>query len=731
MSKAKLVFVIHNHQPTGNFDEVFRSATDACYEPFVAALEANPHVKAALHYTGPLLEWLERNSPELLLRVRALAGRGQVEVVGGAWYEPMLCVLPDRDAIGQIRTMRAECVRLFGRAPAGMWLAERVWDPDLPRILAAAGVRYVLLDDTHFRCAGVQDEWVSGWYVTEKAGAAVAVLPIAKQLRYAIPFGAAAGTVETIALRRGEILTYGDDGEKFGVWPGTAEWVWGKGWLRDFFRILGERSDAVETIHPSEAIADRTAMRGRIYLPTASYQEMGEWSLPAAAGRRLIALRSRLERDGLWDDAAPFVRGGIWQNFLAKYPEANRMHKRMLRASRKVQAAVERDPLHPRAIGPDNARARLELYRGQCNCAYWHGLFGGLYLPHLRSAVQSHLIRAEAMVDPCPEPRVSREDWDLDGADEVIIESAALTVIVKPHISGALEAFDIRERAFDPLDTLARRPEVYHADVAEAAERARAGAALGGRPLPPREAVAEAVNGQPASIHDRVRKADARLPDLLRYDDLPKLCLLDRILPPDASFDAWDGGALRAVVEPTAFAYSVERSEAGPAPAVGMRAAVASPWGPLDVTKAISLDPADRALDVRWTIAPAGGGPAGPARFATGLTINLPGGSDPMRGYAFDEPQFAVADRDRALASRGALPGVRRFRMIDGRLQFEIAFAADPCADLWRRPVETVSQSEEGFEAVFQGSDILIAWPLDIPPGGRASFGLRIGVALR
>ena len=89
-TRTRLVFVIHSHQPTGNFDDVFESASDACYEPFVGALEQHPHVRAGLHYSGPLLEWFERHRPELLERIRGLVERGQVEIVGGAWFEPML-----------------------------------------------------------------------------------------------------------------------------------------------------------------------------------------------------------------------------------------------------------------------------------------------------------------------------------------------------------------------------------------------------------------------------------------------------------------------------------------------------------------------------------------------------------------------------------------------------------------------------------------------------------------
>ena len=84
------------------------------------------------------------------------------------------------------------------------------------------------------------------------------------------------------------------------------------------------------------------------------------------------------------------VRGAPWRNFFVKYPESHRMHRRMLEVSEAVDAAARVAPLDP-----ELARARDALWRSQCGCAYWHGLFGGLYLPHLRDAVYGSLLRAE------------------------------------------------------------------------------------------------------------------------------------------------------------------------------------------------------------------------------------------------------------------------------------------------------------------------------------------------
>ena len=149
------LFAIHNHQPDGNFGHVFQQAYDDCYHPLLNALADAPHVKTTLHHTGPLLEWIERERPAYLELLRALVQRGQVELLGGGFYEPMLAVLPERDALGQIHMMSDWLEARIGVRPEGMWLAERVWEPSLAKLIADAGMKFTLVDDGHFRAAGL------------------------------------------------------------------------------------------------------------------------------------------------------------------------------------------------------------------------------------------------------------------------------------------------------------------------------------------------------------------------------------------------------------------------------------------------------------------------------------------------------------------------------------------------------------------------------------------------
>jgi len=241
--RISLALAIHNHQPVGNFGWVIAEVFERAYEPIVDILERHPSVKLSLHYTGPLLEWLRRERPEFLARVVALVARGQVEIMGGGYYEPVLASLPERDRVGQLRRMADELEATFGVRPTGAWLAERVWEPDVPTSLATAGYRWTILDDAHFRAAAIPEEALWGPYTTDDQGRLLTIFGTEQGLRYRIPFRDVDETIEHLRTHATEdgrrVGMMGDDGEKFGAWPTTWEHCWGRGrWMERFFAAL-------------------------------------------------------------------------------------------------------------------------------------------------------------------------------------------------------------------------------------------------------------------------------------------------------------------------------------------------------------------------------------------------------------------------------------------------------------------------------------------------------------
>jgi len=183
-----LGLVIHNHQPVGQFDSVMEEVYERAYELFVAALERHPRVRLGLHYTGSLLDWLRERKPEFMYRIRALVERGQVEILSGGYYEPVLPSIPDDDKLSQIWKLTEALRNDFGYNATGMWLAERVCGPCLPTHLHAAGIEWTIVDDIHFKMVGVTDEELVSYYLTEDMGNAVNVFGTSKQLRYTIPW---------------------------------------------------------------------------------------------------------------------------------------------------------------------------------------------------------------------------------------------------------------------------------------------------------------------------------------------------------------------------------------------------------------------------------------------------------------------------------------------------------------------------------------------------------------
>jgi len=516
MEPLRFVFGVHFHQPVGNFDHVFEEHLRDVYRPLVERLAERQFLPIALHISGPLLEWLEVHDSAYLDLIGRLAADGQLELLLAGFYEPVLVSLAPQDRLEQIGWMREAIRRRFGVEAPGLWLTERVWEPDLAADLADAGVRYALVDDRHFLVSGFERDQLHAPFRTENGGKGVALLPIDERLRYLVPFKPAA----TIAAYLGELRTAArplavlvDDGEKFGGWPGTKEWVYARGWLSQFLDAMAAlvAADEVRLTTPGAAIAEIPSA-GLAYLPTASYREMEAWALPTGAALRLAALGQDLGEVRLGGPDGAFVRGGHWRTFFVKYPESNRMHKKMVALSALCRRRGD-PPVARRAIG-----------RAQCNDAYWHGVFGGLYLPHLRGAIWRNLATTERELRKGEPLTVEEVDLDGDGRTELWIHSAHFSSVVSPGRGGVIEEYTLFSDEINYANVLTRRREPYHYHAAAAAAD----------PSPSDQATG------PPSIHD-VEKG-LRIERLPPVDADDRAMFVDRVLAGALDVEAYARG---------------------------------------------------------------------------------------------------------------------------------------------------------------------------------------------
>lgn len=508
----------------------------------------------------------------------------------------------------------------------------------------------------------------------------------------------------------------------------THSWVWEKGWLKQFFERLEDPEQGVELVLPSEQL-DRYDATDRVYLPTASYHEMGEWTLNADAGRAFLDLKGALAKHDLSEAAEPFLQGGIWMGFLSKYPEANILHKRMLRVSHKVARASRK-----MARSGDGGtwwsdstaeRARRALYRGQCNCPYWHGLFGGLYLPHLRHAVYQQLVKAEALIDDVEQGWESAhvEVVDLDGdlRDDVALEAAGVVAWVNPHEGGHLTAFDDRRRQVSLGHVLSRRPETYHRDLLEAAEA--------------NHGSSNDDDNRPKSIHDVQRSTVPNLRERLVYDTHPRRLLVDHLLPMGTDLEVLEKGEHRSLADLGWLHYEVLDSGGDGEPLAwvelgGSAELVGAASGVVHIRKRIRVV-APSTLDVSYTLTfePLGAsGATLEALFAIESALALVPGPDDLFNLTVEAPQHPSPQRS-SPQTRGASAAVTRLAAGSSLGEATVAMTATPPADLSWFPQETVSQSEGGAELVYQGTVIVATWPLslapDRPESRTLSFELR------
>ncbi|MDD5087753.1 MAG: DUF1926 domain-containing protein [bacterium] len=699
MSKISFALGIHNHQPVGNVPAVFERAYRTAYEPFLKAALDHPHVRFTYHITGCLIEWLERHRPDFFDLVGTLVQRGQIELLGGGFYEPILPVLPREDALEQLARMSDDLKRRFGVRPRGAWLAERVWEPQLAELLPEAGIEYIALDDDHFLAAGHELRDLHHYYLTEAGRGPLALFPIHKQLRYTIPFkepeDSFAYMREYAAGAAQPLFVMADDGEKFGLWPKTYDWVYEKGWLRRFFEALEQNAQEIEMLTFAE-VRDRIAPGGRTYLPTGSYFEMGEWVLPPKSARRFEKFIGEFKERSDWEDLRPFLKGGFWRGYLARYDEANYLHKKMLRASAKFHR------LSPRKRDND---LQTPVLRGQCNCSYWHGIFGGLYLPHLRHAVWRELLLGEQALDNSAHRGrkwidIEKTDHDADGHDELLIENAAMNAYLAPHRGGMLFEWAYRPRGYNLLNPLTRRPEAYHSKLTAA--------------------TAPTDGSETASIHDMVLSKEPDLDKALRYDEWPRAALLDHFPGWNSTVEEFKNGLLADYGTFLQAPYELKELFTD---AVTLRRTGHVGETAVELVKTIRTLPGKAVLDIEYAIRNlARHDLHSPFGIEWNLSLMAPNSDQ----HVFTLPGTGIENRP--LSETAEYTHVREARLADLSEGVAARFELREPAKLWRAPVESVSLSESGFERIFQSVALLLMWELHLSPGRewRCSFTVTL-----
>jgi alpha-amylase len=321
-------------------------------------------------------------------------------------------------------------------------------------------------------------------------------------------------------------------------------------------------------------------------------------------------------------------------------------------------------------------------------------------------------------------------DTDLDAIDEVLVTTPGQTVVVDLAEGAGVSAWDLRACRVALASVLRRRPEAYHerlvAHEEEAEEHALGEAAPAGKAGPAADAGAAAdaiaaASGGPKTIHDMANSKEPGLAAFLSYDRHERRSGLVHLLPADGATTAahFATATYRELGDFVDTPYKLDTlSDGRVAARRGGSVAIEGAEFPLEVEKTFRfagsrmgpilelvttvVDRADRALEfelaVEWNVNLLGGGHNPAAYYETASGERTP--HDALGGLASAS----------GIAFGNDFEGVR------------IEASIEPVAGLTWYPVETVSNSEGGFERSYQGSSLLFRWPVSLAPGEYRTF---------
>ena len=654
MKKAKLAMAFHCYQPVDNFDWTIEEAYQKAYKPLVETLEGFPAIKASFHFSGNLLEWLEKKHPRYIDKLSLLLRKGQIELIGGGFCEPIMALIPERDRRGQIEKNEGILRRIFKVEPRGAWITERVWVPELADTLLSSNFEYTILDDYHLFQAGIEADEVFNPYLVHGKNGSLTFFPSSTRLRYYIPFRTPKAVINYLkdvtqnSLNDISCFFFADDGEKFGFWPHTHWWVYKKKWLSNFFSALENNSDWLQTLKYSD-VKDKVSPKKAIDIPESSYAEMTEWS------------------------------GGNFKNFLKKYPGSHRMHRRMISVSDRIDKMKS---LATRQVEEEKIdKAQTELYKAQSGCAYWHGTFGGFYFPHLRSGIYGHLIKAQSIIDLMNREgtkHVKSIEHDMGGSkQETIIRNKFIDLFVKSHNGGAISELDFKPFNVNLMNTISRIREEYHKKLKKGYKR---------RIKHARKSI---FKGEFTDIHDLLGISEKGLKKMMFYDDYQRASFLTHVLKNGRSWKSMNRG-ITSEVKFLEGAYSSEISDSGDniIQTLRKRAKVF-----MDNSRSFDLEVV-KDINV--------GTDAG-AEFSHKIIKHF--GSDLPLKYAV-EFNFSIKDKD--TASKPRLERTDNLKFHDEYSGLDLKFFLNREFTVFTYPIYTVNESEAGLEKIYQGISILI-----------------------
>ncbi|MDD5342745.1 MAG: UvrB/UvrC motif-containing protein [Patescibacteria group bacterium] len=141
---------LHFYQPPTQKSSWVKKIANESYRKIVAGLLKNPKARLTLNINAVLVELLKRDGCfDVVLGIKKLAQRGQIELTDTAKYHPFLPLLPESEIIRQIKLNYQTNRRFFGPTykPTGLFPTEMGYAPKIARVAKKLGYRWLIIDE--------------------------------------------------------------------------------------------------------------------------------------------------------------------------------------------------------------------------------------------------------------------------------------------------------------------------------------------------------------------------------------------------------------------------------------------------------------------------------------------------------------------------------------------------------------------------------------------------------
>ena len=413
-TKIKLILGSHAHVPAGACDSEFERVYENRMRPFITNLYRYSKIQAVLHYSGVLLNWVERNHPEFIMLIEDMVSRKQAEILGGGFYEPSFPLISQQDRISQIEFMTTYLRKHFGKRPQGCLIPAMAWEQNFISSLCASDMNFTFLSQDQFIKAGASEDQIFSPCITEDQGKLIAVFPVSLSIERELKEKSFSQVFIKLKKNFDEDASLSKQNSN----PALND-------ADDFYS-----KNKIVCIFPEEiSMSPREAQDSawnRFFEEISLSEEIADTVLPS----KILKSRKILRKRSFPDSSA--LAGNVSsRQFLIDNAGANSLYSKMIFTNVLINQ-LKGDKIR-------KLNAREELWKAQDSYFFTKG--NSYHRGELRKAAYSSLIRAEKLTREKGKfaPSYIQYDFDFDGITEYLFQDAVINYYVSLKGAGIFE----------------------------------------------------------------------------------------------------------------------------------------------------------------------------------------------------------------------------------------------------------------------------------------------------